>query len=195
MSQDCHNRSHTIHCSEKTFRNMLLHDIDTLLHYYSVNYFMGLSPNNPEPISLPSDCSDMETILARFTLLLVSFDRCGDVVIRHDLSLIWQRLLTLSKIGINTIYIWMTDSNTPILAKDSPTFRLLPPTIKQLLLQTHNKLVNAHQPVPSGKESTVMLTNNLRAHIRLINLKGNNWILAQKNRSGQTDAKKAIVSR
>jgi hypothetical protein len=174
--------SHTIHRSEKTFRNMLLHDIDALLHYYSVNYFTGSSSNNPEPISLPGDRSDMARILARFTLLLVGTNACTPHIIqsvwgsddetrmalggpRGDLSLIRRRLLTLSKIAINTIYIWMTDPDTPIFAADSPTFRLLPPTFKQLLIQTHDKIVYARQPILSGEESTVMLTNNLRAHI------------------------------
>ncbi len=82
-----------------------------------------------------------------------------------DLSLIWRRVPTLSKIAINTIYIWMTDPDTPILAKDLPTFQQLPPIFKQLLLQTHDKEFYAHQPIPSGSESTTMLTNNLQARL------------------------------
>jgi hypothetical protein len=74
-------------------------------------------------------------------------------------------VLALSKIAINTIYIWMTDPDTPILAKNSPTFQLLLPTFKQLLLQTHDKVVHARQPIPLGKESTTMLIKNLRAYI------------------------------
>jgi hypothetical protein len=114
--------SHTVHCSEKTFQNMLLHDIDTLLHYYIVIFFSRLSSNNPEPISLPGDCSNMARILARFTLLLIGTDACTPHITksvwgsnddahmalggpRGDLTLIRRRVVTLSKIAINTIYI------------------------------------------------------------------------------------------
>jgi len=174
--------SYTAHRSEKTFRNMLLHDIDALLHYYNVNYFTQSSTENPEPISLPGDRSDMARILARFTLLLVGTDACTPHIFnsvwgednearvalggpRGDLLLIRRRVLALSKIAINTIYTWMTDPDTPILAETSLTFQRLPPTFKQLLLQTHDKIVYARQPIPSGSESATMLTNNLRAHL------------------------------
>ena len=64
---------------------MLLDDIGALLHYYSVNYFTYLSSDNPEPISLPGDCSDMARILAYFTLLLVGKDACTP----HMIKLVW----------------------------------------------------------------------------------------------------------
>jgi hypothetical protein len=161
---------------------MLLHDIDTQLHYYNINYFTQSSAENLEPISLPGNHTDMAQILAHFTLLLVGADTCTPHTLnsvwgedneaqvalggpRGDLSLIQHCVLTLSKIAINTIYIWMTDPDTPILAKNSPTFQQLPPIFKQLLLQTHNKVVYTHQPIPSGSKSTIMLTNNLRAHL------------------------------
>ncbi len=59
----------------------------------------------------------------------------------------------------------MTDPDTPILANTLPTFQKLPPTFKQLLLHTNKKVVYATEPVPSRKESTKLLTDNLRAHI------------------------------
>ena len=124
----------------------------------------------------------MAQILARFTLLLVGTDACTPHIIqsvwgsddetqmalggtRGNLSLIRRCLLTLSKFGINKIYIWMTDPNTPILAKDSTTCYLLPPTFKQLLRQMHKKIVYARRPISSRGDSTVMLTKNLCAHI------------------------------
>jgi hypothetical protein len=59
----------------------------------------------------------------------------------------------------------MTAPDTPILADTSPTFQKLPPTFKQLLLHTNEKVVYAREPVPSGRESTKLLTDNLRAHL------------------------------
>ena len=84
-----------IHCSKKTFRNMLLHDIDALLHYYSINYFTCLSTtNNPEPISLPGDCSGMAQILANFTLLFIETDACTP----HIIQSVW---------GVMTKHKWL----------------------------------------------------------------------------------------
>ncbi len=59
----------------------------------------------------------------------------------------------------------MTDPNTPIRADTSPTFQKLPPTFKQILLHTNKKVVYAREPIPSKRESTKLLTDNLRAHI------------------------------
>ena len=73
------------------------------------------------------------TIFTCLTLLLVGADACTPHIINSvwgedddarlalggpcgDLSLIRRCLLTLSKVAINTIHIWLTDPSTPILA-------------------------------------------------------------------------------
>ncbi len=56
-----------------------------------------------------------------------------------DLSLVCRQLLTLSKVAINTVYIRMTNLNTPVLAPHSNGFKPLPPTVQQLLRHTHEK--------------------------------------------------------
>jgi hypothetical protein len=53
-----------------------------------------------------------------------------------NLSLIRWHLLALSKIAINTIYIWTTDPDLPILAPESQSFKCLPPTLQTLLLHS-----------------------------------------------------------
>jgi hypothetical protein len=112
----------------------------------------------------------MSTIFARLTLLLVGADACTPHIINSvlgedddtrlalggphgDLSLIWRRLLTLSKLAINTVHIWLTDPSTPILAHTSDSYNRLPSTLRQLLLHSSNKLVFAREPVPRGTES------------------------------------------
>jgi hypothetical protein len=73
----------------------------------------------------------MTTIFASLTLLLVGADACTPHIINSvwgedddarlalggpcgDLSLILRRLLSLSKVAINTVHIWLTDPSTPI---------------------------------------------------------------------------------
>jgi hypothetical protein len=46
-----------------------------------------------------------------------------------------------------------------------PTFQKLPPTFKQLLFHTSEKVVYVREPVPSRRESTKLLTDNIHAHI------------------------------
>jgi hypothetical protein len=165
---------------------MLLLDIDALLHYYSPNYYSSFdtstSSEYAEPVSISGNCLDMAKILAQFTLLLIN----TDAIMPHILNLVWgandnarialgglqgdlvlirRRVLALSKIAINTIHIWMTDSDMPILASTLPTFQKLLPSFKQLLLHTSKKVVYARKPVPSERESTKLLTDNLCAHI------------------------------
>jgi hypothetical protein len=77
-------------------------------------------------ISLPGVRKDMATIFARLTLLLVGADACTPHIFnsgwgedndaqlalggpRGDLSLIRRCLLTLSKVAINTVHIWLTN--------------------------------------------------------------------------------------
>jgi hypothetical protein len=146
-----------------------------------------------EPISLPGDLKNMATIFACLTLLLVGADACTPHIInsvwgeddddaqlalggrRGDLSLIQRRLLTLSKVAINTVHIWLTDPSTPILAHTSDSYDHLPSTLWQLLLHSSDKLVFACKPVPRGTESVNLLMQNLQIGAALQNFP------AQKN--------------
>ena len=136
---------------------------------------------NCEPISFPGNCNDMAKILARLTLLLVGADACTPHIInsvwgevdeaplggpRGNLSLIRSRLLTLSKVAINTVHTWISNRSTPVLVlvPTLDSFQRLPPTLQQLLLHSHQKLVFAREPVPRGTESTSLLMQNLCKH-------------------------------
>jgi hypothetical protein len=164
-------------CTESTFRNLILQDIDAIMYYYDTDNYV-----NGHPISLPGNLTDMARILARLTLLLIGTDAYTPHIIdsvwgedanarlalegpRGDLSLVRQRLLTLSKVAINTVYIWMTNLNTPVLAPHSNSFKRLPPTVQQLLRHTHEKIVFAREPVPSGTTITHLLTGNLCSYL------------------------------
>jgi hypothetical protein len=59
----------------------------------------------------------------------------------------------------------MTNPNTPVLAPHSNGFKRLPPTVQQLLRHTHEKIVLAREPVPSGTTTTHLLTDNLRSYL------------------------------
>ena len=134
-----------------------------------------------EPISLPGDLKDMATIFTCLTRLLIGADACTPHIInsvwgedddarlalggpRGDLSLIQCRLLTLSKVAINTVHIWLTDPTTPILAPTSDSYDRLPSTLRQLLLHSSDKLVFAREPVPRGTKSVDLLMKNLQNH-------------------------------
>ncbi len=55
----------------------------------------------------------------------------------------------------------------PVLAPHSNGFKRLPPTVQQLLCHTHEKIVFAHEPVPSGTTTTHLLTDNLCGYLIL----------------------------
>ena len=55
----------------------------------------------------------------------------------------------------------MNDPAMNFLAPNSPGFQRLPPTVQQLLLIAGSNRIYAHEPVPSGKPATQLLTNNL----------------------------------
>ena len=74
-------------------------------------------------------------------------------------------LLSLSKIAINTIYIWTIVPKLPVLKPNSWSFQYLPPTLQTILLHTREKLSYNRDPVSSGTASAKLLTDNLRAHI------------------------------
>jgi len=123
----------------------------------------------------------MAMIFACLTLLLIGADACTPHIInwvwgedddarlalggpRGNLSLIRRRLLTLSKVAINTIHIWLTDPTTPILAPPSDSYNCLPTTLWQLLLHSSDKLVFEHELVPQGTKSVDLLMKNLQNH-------------------------------
>ena len=123
----------------------------------------------------------MARTLARITLLLTGADACTPRIVasvwgedeaaclalggpRGDLSLIRRKLLTLSKVAMNMVHIWMNDSATNFLAPNSPSFQRLPPTVQELLLLAGSNKIYAREPVPSGMPVTQLLTDNLRKH-------------------------------
>jgi hypothetical protein len=59
----------------------------------------------------------------------------------------------------------MTNPNMPVLAPHSNSFKRLPPTVQQLLRHTHEKIIFAREPVPSGTTTTHLLTNNLCSYL------------------------------
>jgi hypothetical protein len=156
---------------------MILQDLDALLYYFDTNdYVQG------KPYSTPSNLTDIAKILARLTLLLVGADACTPYIIDKvwgedenarqtlggpcgDLSLIHRRILTHQKVAINTVHIWLTNPQTPVLPPQSEAFKLLPCTVQQLLLDCSNKKVFVCKPVPSGARSIQRLTDNLQNYI------------------------------
>ncbi len=118
---------------EAAFKNLLLHDLDAMMYYFDTNTYYKNAP-----VSLPGDCKDMATIFARLTLLLIGADATPHIINsvwgkdedarlvlegpRGDLSLIRRRLLTLSKVAINTVHICLTNPGTPILSPTSDCF-------------------------------------------------------------------------
>jgi hypothetical protein len=120
----------------------------------------------------------MACILPRLTLLPTGADACTPHIINSvwgedknahlalggpqgDLSLIHRKILTLSKVAINMVHIWMTNPSMNFLAPNSASFQRLPLTVQWLLLQTSKKIVYAREPVPPGTPATQLLTNNL----------------------------------
>jgi hypothetical protein len=147
------------------------------MYYYDTDNYV-----NGHPISLPGDLTNMACILVWLTLLLIGTNAYTPHIIdsvwgedanprlalggpRGDLSLVHRRLLTLSKVAINMVYIWMMNPNMPVLAPHSNGFKRLPLAVQQLLRNTHGKIVFAHEPVPSGTATTHLLTNNLCSYL------------------------------
>jgi hypothetical protein len=103
-------------CTESTFRNLILQDIDAIMYYYDTDNYV-----NGHPISLPGDLTDMARILAQLTPSLIGTNAYTPHIIvsvwvedanarlalggpRGDLSLVCRRLLTLSKVAIKMVY-------------------------------------------------------------------------------------------
>ena len=146
-----HDDSWAGHRTEGAFCNAILQDLDAMLYYHDTDWQV-----NGKPVSLPGNLMDMATILAGITLLLIGADACTPHIIdrvwgadetvrlalggpRGDLSLIRRRILTHQKVAINTVHIWLTNPLTPVLPKTSESFKLLPRTLQQLLLDCSHK--------------------------------------------------------
>ena len=72
--------------SEAAFRNMLLQDLDAILHYYAITYTVPASKDGVnEPISLLGDQADMARILAWLTILLIGANTCTP----YTINLVW----------------------------------------------------------------------------------------------------------
>ena len=123
----------------------------------------------------------MARTLARLTLLLTGANACTPRIVasvwgedeaacfalggpRGDLSLIRRKLLTLSKVTMNMVHIWMNNPMMNFLAPNSPSFQHLPPTVQQLLLLAGSNRIYSRETVPFGTPATQLLTNNLREH-------------------------------
>ncbi len=163
-------------CTESAFRNLIFQDIDALMYYYDTDNYV-----NSMPVSSPCNLFDMARIFARLTLLLVGADACTPHIInsvweadteaqlalggpRGDLSLVCRKILTLSKVAINTAYIWMTNQSMLILSLDLHGFKGLPPTVQLLLYCTHSSRTFACKLVPPGTATACLLTNNLHEY-------------------------------
>jgi hypothetical protein len=133
------------------------------------------------PVSSPGNLTNMARILARLTLLLVGAVACTPHIIssvwgadtdaqlalggpRGDLSLVCQKILTLLKVAINTVYIWMMNPSMPIPSPDLHGFICLPPMVQLLLHCTHANRTFACKLVSSGTTTARLLTNNLRKY-------------------------------
>jgi hypothetical protein len=168
--------------TECAFHNLLIQDINAMMYYWDTDNYV-----NGAPVLLPDDRLDMACILARLTLLLNGADTCTPHIINSvwgdnknacltlggpqgDLFLIRRKILTLSKVAINMVHIWMTNPSMNFLAPNSPSFQQLPPTVQRLLLQMSKKIVYAREPVPPGTPTSQLLTNNLRQYLVPITL-------------------------
>ena len=169
--------SWAIRRTETAFRNLIIQDLDAMMFYFDTDCY----DVNQVPFSYPGDRKDMAMILARLTLLLVGADACTTHIInsvwgedddarfalggpRGDLSLIRRKILSLSKVAINAVHIWTTNPDTPILEPTSDSFKRLPPTLQKLILNAHQCITFAREPVPSGTTAIQLLTTNLRNH-------------------------------
>ena len=111
-----------LHHTERAFRNLIIQDLDTIMHYWDTDIYNM----NCKPISYCGDRWDMARTLARLTLLLTGADACTSHIVasvwgedeaaclalggpRGNLSLIRRKLLTLSKVAMNMVHIWMND--------------------------------------------------------------------------------------
>ncbi len=121
--------------TEGAFCNLIIQDLDAIMYYWDTDdYIAGF------PITYRNTRWDMARILARLTLLLTGAKACTPNIVasvwgedevaclalggpRGNLSLICRKLLTLSKVAMNMVHIWMTDPTMNILAPTTPNFQ------------------------------------------------------------------------
>ena len=173
----------TIHPHRSSIQNLLLHNIDAILYNFDTDIY-GIYPGS---------CKDMTKKLVRLTLLLVGANDCTPCIINwvwgkddeaqlalggpcRDLSLILHLLLTLSKVAINTIHASISKLITHVLVPMSDSFQCLPPTLQQLLLHLHQKLVFVPKPVPQGTKSISLLMQIWATTSEALIRVGLNWI-------------------
>jgi hypothetical protein len=162
---------------ESAFCNLILQDNNCLVYYYDADTYC-----KSMPFSYNGDLTNMSRILVQLTLLLISTNVYTPNIInsvwgedanarlvlggpRGDLSLIQRKILSLSKVAIKMVHIWMTDPSMPVLQANLDFFKRLPPTVQQLLHQRCNKIVFAQEPVPPGTAATQLPMNNLRNYL------------------------------
>ena len=99
----------------------------------------------------------MARTLAQLTLLLTGANACTPHIIEavwgKDKPCPWwppqqsiphsSKILTLSKVAMNMVHIWMTDSAMNFLTLTSPSFQRLPPKVQQLLLHARDTKIYA----------------------------------------------------
>jgi hypothetical protein len=163
--------------TERAFRNLIIQDLDAIMYYWDTDSYSMVGT----PMSYRNEKWDMAQTLARLTLLLTDADACMPYIVdsvwgedeaaclalggpRGNLSLIRWKILTLSKVAMNMVHIWMMDPAMNFLAPDSPSFQRLPPTVQQLLLHVSANRVYAREPVPPGTPATQLLTSNLHKY-------------------------------
>jgi hypothetical protein len=84
---------------------------------------------------------------------------------QEETSLLFaKKILTLLKVAVNTVSIWMTNPSMPILSPDLYGFKCLPPTVQLQLHCTHAYRTFARNPVSLGTATACLLTNNLRKY-------------------------------
>jgi hypothetical protein len=84
---------------------------------------------------------------------------------REETSLLFaKKILTLLKVAINTVYIWMTNPSMPILSPDLHGFNCLLPPVQLLIHCTHANRTFACKPVSQGTATACLLTDNLRKY-------------------------------
>jgi hypothetical protein len=156
---------------------LIIQDLDAIMYYWDTDSYNMVGT----PMPYCNEKWDMARTLACLTLLLTGADTCTPYIVdsvwgkdevaclalggpRGDLSLIRRKILTLSKVAMNMVHIWMTDPAMNFLAPNSPSFQQLPPTVQQLLLHASTNRVYAREPVPPGTPATQLLTKNLREY-------------------------------
>ena len=122
--------------TKRAFRNLIIQDLDAVLYYWDTDSY-NISG---APMSVYDERWDMAHTLAYLTLLLTGTDACTPCIVdsvwgkdeaaclalgdpQGNLSLIWRKILTLSKVAMNMVHIWMTDPSMNFLAPTSPSFQ------------------------------------------------------------------------